>query len=165
MNMIKTDQIEVKQSYVMTEDIMYLIPYKMNEQMGSLIVEQNAKYFCPLSPTKIIRQSCEYFGSDYWGRKKGTKSIIQVTHKSPIIIDNRLGIFLFPTTSPRLPECIWISEAYIHSHKVVDSKRVILHFYNGETLSLAISRYSLMNQIRRTAELKMAIIHRDSRED
>ena len=56
----------------------------------------------------IIENSCEYFGSSYLGRHEGTKKLIGITHKAPIIIEESKNLIYFPTTSPRLTDCVWI---------------------------------------------------------
>ena len=70
-------------SYEINEDTIALIPYnnmtKVYEKDDSFLVNKDAN--------KIIEDSCEYFGSSYDGRKKGTTSLTGITHKVPIIIE------------------------------------------------------------------------------
>ena len=61
------------------------------------------------SVMNIIENSCEYFGSSYLGRHEGTKKLIGITHKAPIIIEESKNLIYFPTTSPRLTDCVWIA--------------------------------------------------------
>jgi phytoene dehydrogenase-like protein len=56
-----------------------------------------------------MEESCEFFGSSLIGRQKGTTKLIGITHKAPIIIEETREIIFFPTTSPRLSCCSWIS--------------------------------------------------------
>ena len=56
----------------------------------------------------IIKRSCEYFGSSYNGRHEGTKKLIGISHKAPIIIEESKNLIYFPTSSPRLLDCVWI---------------------------------------------------------
>ena len=64
----------------------------------SKIIEDDKEFYVNLSPLKIIDNSCKYFGSSYDGRFNGTKSILGISHKSPIIIEESSRIIFFPTT-------------------------------------------------------------------
>ena len=45
------------------------------------------------SPTiKIIDDSCKFFGSSYSGRFEGTKNLLNVSYKSPIIIEEQNNV-------------------------------------------------------------------------
>jgi competence protein ComK len=121
----------------------------------SEIYEVNGRYFSPDVPFEIVSRSCEYFGSSFNGRRQGTKQLIGVTHKAPIIVDPYTSIFLFPTASPTSPQCAWISHDYVASHRKNGSTSTIVTFQNNESLELPISFYSFENQLSRTALLRI----------
>ena len=100
----------------------------------------------------IIEESCEYFGSTYSGRHEGTKKLIGVSYKAPIIIEDLNNMIYFPTTSPRLSNCIWIALNNIQKYKGVDGKTEIL-FNNNKKLKLNISYGSFDNQVLRATKL------------
>ena len=122
---------------------------------GSEIIEIGARYLSSCRPFDIVKKSCEYFGSSYNGRREGTKQLIGITHKAPIIVDPYTSIFLFPTASPTSPQCMWISHDYIASHKKIGPYSTVVTFQNNESYELPISFYSFENQISRTAMLRI----------
>ncbi len=101
---------------------------------------------------KIMEASCEYFGSSFEGRRKGTKNLIGVTHKAPIIIEETREIIFFPTTSPRLDECIWISLNNLKNYYKSNDK-VVIEFNNGKKIVLDLSFGIVDNQILRASRL------------
>ncbi|MFS0644854.1 competence protein ComK [Siminovitchia sp. 179-K 8D1 HS] len=121
----------------------------------SEIFEMNGRYLSSDSPFDIVRRSCEYFGSSFNGRRQGTKQLIGITHKAPIIVDPHTSIFLFPTASPTSPHCIWISHDYVASHERNGSDETIVTFQNNESHKLPVSFYSFENQLSRTAMLRI----------
>ncbi len=122
---------------------------------SSEVVEAGARYLISCKTFEIVKKSCEYFGSSYSGRRAGTKQLIGITHKAPIIVDPYTSIYLFPTASPTSPQCAWISHDYIASYKKNGPYSTIVTFQNSESFELPVSFYSLENQVSRTAMLRI----------
>ena len=123
-----------------------------------LIVSFLIKYSSSLSI--ILEHSCEYFGSSFEGRKEGTKKLLGITHKSPIIIEESRKIIFFPTTSPEKEDCVWINLDKIDTYYKKDSKTSTIKFKNGDIIDLNLSIGSLNNQILRATRLKFVLDER-----
>ena len=135
-------------NYEISEETLYL------ESVGekTKIIEKENIIEVDNKIQKIMENSCEYFGSSFEGRKKGTTNLIGVTHKSPIIIEETRGIIFFPTTSHRLEDCIWISLNNLKNYYKSNSN-VVIEFNNGQKLNLNISYGVIDNQILRASRL------------
>lgn len=118
----------------------------------SKVYEGNKIYIVNKSSKDIISESCSYFGSSYQGRCDGSKKILNMNYKLPIVIDDFNNLIFFPTSSPRFGQCLWISLNNISSYLKNDDKSRLL-FYNDVCLDLEISYYSLENQIFRATML------------
>ena len=70
--------------YEINYDTQIIMPVGDN---SSKIIESDEEYFVKRSVQNIMEHSCEYFGSSFEGRKEGTKKLLGITHKSPIIIE------------------------------------------------------------------------------
>ncbi|HHX93692.1 MAG TPA: hypothetical protein GX690_01165 [Tenericutes bacterium] len=140
------------QTYEINRNTQAIIAHQKNNKLGSLVYEKGNKFFVPMTPTEIIKKSCEYFGSSFEGRQKGTKSLLCISHKVPIVVEELNQIIFFPTTSPRLEECSWISLSHIEEYEKsgYDSK---VYFKEGESIELPISIGVLDNQVLRAARL------------
>lgn len=124
---------------------------KIYESNNVIIVEENV--------LKIMDNNCQYYGSSLEGRKKGTSDLIGVTHKSPIVIEDTHGIIFFPTCSPRLLNCGWISLNNIDSYSPLDNSSII-KFRNNLTLNLPISNKIVNNQVLRATRLESVMMKR-----
>lgn len=113
----------------------------------------------PIKPTKVIDISCRYFGSSYEGRFEGTKSMLGIRYKAPIIIEESFNFIFFPTTSPRLEDCCWISLNAIVNYYAEDHFTII-KLKNGEQIKVDISLPSLENQMFRATKLENLIKNR-----
>ena len=149
--------------YEITYDTQLIVPIEENK---SKIIEENDEYYIDNSPLSILEHSCEYFGSSYEGRKDGTKKLLGITHKSPVIVEETRKIIFFPTTSPENENCIWVNLEKIDKYYKIDSQKSIIEFKNGDTYELNISIGSLTNQILRATRLKYVLEERiSSKED
>lgn len=119
----------------------------------SKIIEDDKEFYVNLSPLKIIDNSCKYFGSSYDGRFNGTKSILGISHKSPIIIEESSRIIFFPTTSPRLERCSWISLNNISDYYKLYGDTII-KFNCEKKIKLEISYGIIDNQVLRSSRLE-----------
>lgn len=123
------------------------------------IYEIGETFIIEKTPMEIIEDSCKYFGSSYVGRHEGTKSLIGINYKTPIIIEETNNIIFFPTSSPRFPNCSWISLKHVWKYEKVENYSKI-YFKNGFCISLEISYGSLQNQILRASLLESKIHNR-----
>lgn len=142
--------------YEINRDTQVLLPLE-NE---TKIIETENEYIINNTVFNVIEHSCEYFGSTYEGRKIGTKNLLGITHKSPIIIEESNKIIFFPTTSPERNDCIWLNLSQIASYKKVNNDSSLITFQNGDTLEINISISSLTNQILRATRLKYVLEER-----
>ena len=78
------------------------------ENASSKILEDNREYVINSTPYEIMDYSCKYFGSSLEGRKEGTKAILDIEYKVPIIVENSNNLIFFPTSSPESNNCSWI---------------------------------------------------------
>lgn len=127
----------------------------LNEET-SKIIEEDKEFTINRSSKKIINDSCKFFGSSYDGRFQGTKTMLGISHKSPIIIEESNEIIFFPTSSPRLDMCSWISLNNIKDY-YKDKKNTIINFSCGKVLNLDISYGIIDNQVLRATRLQIIL--------
>ena len=103
---------------------------------------------------------CFLPGSSFEGRKEGTKKLLGITHKSPIIIEESRKIIFFPTSSPENKDCMWINLEKIDKYYKLDKRLCAIQFKNGDVMQFDISYGSLSNQILRATRLKYILEER-----
>ena len=141
-------------NYEITYDTEMIIPVSNNE---SKVIEKDDEYIVEQNTLRILEHSCEYFGSSFEGRKEGTKKILGITHKSPIIVEESRKIIFFPTNSPERKDCAWINLEKIDKYYKVDKKTSSILFKCGKLVNINISYGSLTNQILRATRLKFIL--------
>ena len=143
-------------NYEMNFDTLAIIPLNSTE---TKIIEKEGEYIVNISSMKIIDDGCRFFGSSYIGRSEGTKSMIGINYKAPIIIEETTPIIFFPTLSPRLEACSWISFRDVDKSIKKENKSIII-FKNGREIELNLSYKILQNQILRASYLNSTLLSR-----
>lgn len=144
------------ENYRITNKTLAIIPInkkksKIYEHDNVIIVHKGAQ--------KIISENCEYYGSSYEGRKKGTLELTGITHKAPILIEDSQNLIFFPTSSPRLNDCNWISLNNMDSSVPFDGES-LLKFNNNLILQVSTSNKIITNQLLRATRLESIIYKR-----
>lgn len=143
-------------SYYINRATCAIIPI---EKDVSQIYEINDSYIVEKSVKKIVEESCRYYGCTYKGRVDGSKKILNMTYKLPIVIEEFHNLVFFPTSSPRFGSCIWLSlNNIVNYEKILNGSRII--FQNKREIVFEISYYSLENQIFRASLLESIITRR-----
>lgn len=127
-----------------------ILPINENQ---TKIIEKDKIFIINKKCMEIINHSCRYYGSSYIGRVEGSKYILESSYKIPIIIDETRNIVFFPTTSPRLNNCWWISLNNVEKFEEIN-KLSKIYFIGNKTINLNISYKSLKNQILRASYLQ-----------
>ena len=140
-------------SYEVNSSTLVLIPLNNFE---TKVIEMDNTFNIKKSVFEIIKESCEYFGSTYLGRHEGTKKLIGISHKAPIIIEESKSIIYFPTTSPRLEKCIWFALNNIKKYYNINGKTEIL-FNNNKSIKINISYGSFDNQFLKATKLESVL--------
>ena len=146
------------ENYEINSGTLAIIP--INEST-SKVIELEKEYIINKTCFEIIDDSCNYYGSTYQGRYVGTKNMIGMNYKLPIIIEESKNIIFFPTTSPRLINCSWISlnnlKTYLKNQNGSD-----IVFKNNNIINFDISLFSLESQILRASRLESILRNRKS---
>lgn len=127
-------------------------------------IEKMATYDVDMPTFEVIERSCEYFGSTLEGRLFGTKSLIGISHKAPIFIEESSKIIFFPLNSPKKSDCVWVSFNNILNYRAgTNPKTSIIKFKNGEEIEIPASIGSVTNQILRASRLQVVLEARKQR--
>lgn len=141
------------QNYEINEKTLAILPYSNNK---SIVYEDTNSFILEKPVNKIMDNSCRNYGSTIEGRQKGTSALTGITYKVPIIISEEKNVIFFPTSSPRLKECGWISLNNINKFYSSNGK-ILVEFINKEIVELDISHNILKNQILNASLLESSI--------
>ena len=133
-----------------------------NENESSLVYEDEDRFLIEQSPFQIMEESCRYFGSTYEGRKDSARSILGAEYKVPVIVEDTDNLIVFPTTSPKSDDCIWISLKRVNNFERIDNSNTKVIFDNNKEIIVPVSYRTLENQISRASRLDFMMRKRKS---
>ena len=133
-----------------------------NENESSLVYEDEDRFLIEQSPFQIMEESCMYFGSTYEGRKDSARSILGAEYKVPVIVEDTDNLIVFPTTSPKSDDCIWISLKRVKNFERIDNSNTKVIFDNNKEIIVPVSYRTLENQISRASRLDFMMRKRKS---
>ena len=136
-------------NYNINKNTIAIIPIDNNI---TKIIEEDNTIIVNDSPMNIIKRSCKYYGSTYSGRHDGTKYLIGIYYKLPIIVEETNNIICFPTSSTRDKKCIWLFFNHINDYIKYDNN-ILITFKNMYKLKIDISFYSFDNQYYKAIKL------------
>ena len=144
--------------YEITSNTCALIGLNENE---TEVIEKNKHFIVNKKTKDVLKNSCEYYGSTLDGQTKGSQLQLGMKYKLPIIVESTNELIFFPTISPRMVDCSWISLKNIKKYEG-NTQEAQIEFLNNEKITLPISIESLENQIFRAT--KLMLIARKRRE-
>ncbi len=147
--------------YEVTKNTLAIVPIG---ETKSKIYEKDCNFIIEDTPNNIMDESCKYYGSSINGRQKGTTTLTGISYKAPIIVEEKESLIFFPTSSPRLKKCSWISlnniESYYYDY---EKKCCVIMFDNNEKVELDMSFCILNNQILKSHRLESVIKKRKTK--
>ncbi|QPC46017.1 competence protein ComK [Mangrovibacillus cuniculi] len=157
MSHMKTDRKHI------SGDVMLLRPLEYGHRIFTEVISAQGSFLNPMKPIDVIKFSCEYYGSSLDGRIHGTKNMIQVTKKCPIMISPESDIFMFPTKSPFHPQCIWVAVNHVTHYQSTPTGETSVTFTDKKVIQLPISYASFEQQMRKTAMLQISYLNRQEK--
>ena len=142
--------------YIIDEDTYFLIKKEKRVE----VVTKNQNYEFMVTFDNFINESCKYYGSSYEGRKKGSRYLLSLTSKLPIILNEKKNLVLFPISSDRSKNNIWFLYNNILSYKRVKNY-VEVTFKNKEKMIFLISYYIFRNQMLKCSQLLTILLLRE----
>lgn len=131
--------------YYINEDTLILVP---NTKGKTKIYDKEGVYNVNSNIMDVVEKSCNYYGSSYNGRCTGSKTILNMNYKLPIIVDSVKEVILIPTSSPNNNNCNWLCLNNIEDYYKKGNK-IVIEFTNKITYELENSYYIVENQILR----------------
>ena len=122
------------------------------DESKTKVVTLDDEFILNIDSKKIMDNSCKFFGSSLSDRVNMTKRLINISSKSPIIVEDSRNIIFFPLKSVRDKCNIWISFNNLEKY-VKNGDRTAFVFKNNKRVVIDFSYYIIDNQVTRSLML------------
>ncbi len=134
-----------------------LLFYPHYDDFGKLmtaVVGNQEPFLVDMEPAALIDFNLNYYGSSLVGANAGAKAVLGRVHMNPIVVNEMLGIYWFPTKSPGSKDCAWIALHQVKEYSSFEKGKTTVVFINGYSMVFDISIYSFNKKMQRAYELK-----------
>lgn len=146
--------------YEINSDTIAMFPL---DDQRTKVMEKDEDYIIEQGALCIVENSCLCFGSTFEGRQKGSAGLIGVKYKVPIIISEEKDIIFFPTQSPRLSSCVWVSLGQLKNYYRNKSGKTILVFSTGKRVEIPETYGIIDNQYYKSIKLEKILREKKSK--
>ena len=122
------------------------------DEFKTKVVTLDSEFIIDIDSKKIIDNSCKFFGSSLNDRINMTKRLVNVSSKSPIIVEESRNIIFFPLKSTRDKCNIWISFNNLEKY-VKNGDKTMFIFKDKKQVEIDFSYYIIDNQVTRSLML------------
>ena len=136
-------------------DLSTLMLIGLDDESTKIITSED-EFTIQENSKKIVDNSCKFFGSSMLERIKTTNRLINISSKTPVVIEESRNIIFFPLKSTRDKCNIWISFNNLDKYEKKDNE-TIFYFKGGKIVNLTFSYYIVDNQITRSLMLDYEI--------
>ncbi|WP_438316182.1 competence protein ComK [Sporosarcina sp. FA9] len=153
--------MDLARMYIMKRETMLFKPVRNErENLDTLAMESRGTVKVSMSPTDLIDQNLRYFGSSFNGASQGSRAILGNITMCPIVVNQMLDFYWFPTKSPTNPDCIWFALHHIERHESICKKTTRVFLSNGTNIDIKLSSYTFEKKIQRAYKLKYKVEER-----
>lgn len=145
----------MEDEYIVNKNTYALLP----TSNGTKIINFDDEIDVLVSTNILVSNSCRYYGSSLEGRIIGTRDILGVNYKPPIMISEVNNFIMFPTESVRSVNCAWINLGAIKRYYRKNMGSSIV-FLNNKEVDFDISYPVLDKQILKASRLYNISINR-----
>ena len=145
-----------EKSYIVNSLTMLLEPLNKGDEKKTKVYEKDRPFLIvDESPQEILHNSCLYFLSTYEGRKFSTKTLTNIRHKPPIVIDPVTSVYFFSTHSDTNTQNHWLSLQHLRAYESYEKEKdkTLATLSGGVEVALPISKGSFIQQYLKATSL------------
>ena len=133
-------------SFIINRTVLAVKAFFVGENKSEIITTHGI-YYSVLTPLELLNKACINYFSTWQGRTDVATDLLNYSKKPPFIIEpNKIGVF--PTKSPKSPDCVFIFNHPISVEEVAKSLSVIT-FMTGISITIKVSKNTILKQYQR----------------
>ncbi|MEK4023667.1 competence protein ComK [Mammaliicoccus sciuri] len=150
--------MKITTDYVVNKGTSVIYPdYTDEGKLQSVVMENSELYKVDQKPTTLIDHNLRYYGSSLRGANESSRLILGNVMMSPVVINELLNLFFFPSKSPYKPDCIWFALYHIQDYIGISKKRTSVRFINGARILVDLSYSSFNSRYEKACKHKKEI--------
>jgi len=133
-------------SFLINRTVLVVKAFFLGENKSEIITTRGI-FYSVLTPLELLNKACINYFSTWQGRTEAATNLLNYSKKPPfIIVPNEIGVF--PTTSIKSPDCVFIFNHHISVYEVAKGQSVIT-FMAGISVTVKASKHTILKQYQR----------------
>ncbi|WP_246231604.1 competence protein ComK [Sporosarcina jiandibaonis] len=144
----------VKEFIMNFETILFYPNYDEHGNLQTRILEDRSVFQVDVPPMDLMDTNLKYYGSSLKGASDGASTILGGVSMTPIVVNERRGMYWFPSKSSLRGDCVWFALHQIKHYKSIPEGKTLVTFKNESTFGVDVSYYSFDRKVERAYKLK-----------
>lgn len=150
------------QNYQINEQTILLTGiYGRYNHLQTMIIDGNKTYRVNGSSEQIIDSALKLAGSSLKKEMEGARTYLGNLKMYPVKINSQLGLYFFPSKSPKRPDCVWFSLIHVKGAKTFGKNKTKVYLSHGHSIIIECRLSAFNNKLRRTMELRRMIAEKE----
>lgn len=135
--------------------------YGRYHHLQTMIIDGNCTYRVNGSSEQIIDSSLKKEGSSLRLEMAYARGILGNLKMYPIKMNSNLGIYFFPSKSPKRSDCVWFSLIHVKGAKLFGKNKTKVFLSHGHTIIIDCKLSTFNNKFRRAQEFRRMLVENE----
>ena len=134
--------------------VLFKPEYDGNGKLITVVMGANGPFRMSISPSKLIDQNLRYYGSSLQGALDGSRMILGEISMQPIVVNEKLDLYWFPSKSPTHVDCVWFALHNVAEYEAFSKTKTLVFLTDGSSIIIEVSEWSFDKRIQRAYKLR-----------
>jgi competence protein ComK len=140
-------------SYIINQNTVLITgEYDKTGKLCTRVLEVEKSFLVDITPEKLIDDSIQYLGFDLPGAIKSSKKILGPMKMCPFMVNQPLGLCMFPVKSVKKPDCVWFVLAHVKKPEQCGIQTKV-HLSHGHSIMVDLKLSAFKKRYNRAIDL------------
>jgi competence protein ComK len=126
-------------------------------QLQTLVIETGKTFRVNNTAEQILNNSLKKMGTTLRGALDHAKANLGNMNMCPIKMNSQVGLYLFPSKSPKRPDCVWFSLIHVKGAKGLGKNKTKVLLSHGHSIIVDCTLASFKTKLHRAFKLRKMI--------
>ena len=131
--------------------------YGHHGHLQTLVIETGKTFRVNNAAEQILNLSLNKMGTTLRGAMDHAKANLGNMNMCPIKMNSQTGLYLFPSKSPKRPDCVWFSLIHVKGAKELGKNKTKVLLSHGHSILVDCTLTSFKSKLHRALKLRKMI--------
>jgi competence protein ComK len=152
----------IKNYNINEKTIMLTGIYGRHGHLQTLVIETGKTFRVNNSSEQILNNSLKRMGTTLRRALDDARANLGNLNMCPIKINSKLGVYMFPSKSPKRPDCVWFSLVHIKGVRSIGKNKTKVYFSHDHSIIVDCTLESFKTKLHRALKLRRIIAEKEN---